>query len=488
MCTSTPSKPWPWLLAAAALACSSPDSNIQKLSPDITAAPGSVEFGDVVVLYSDTQQVQILNAGKAPLDVADIRVSGEDGVFAVTPSTFSIDESESIALDVTFAPPTYGEYRGALRLESNDPDSPFYLVDLTGNGVDGPVPDIDFDTLSLDFGQVTVGDTSRRYFTILNNGDGPLTLGTLASTGSSAFRLVADPSGQTIAGGGYLAVLVDYEPELEGGDNAALAIPSDDPDEAESQVILLGNGGGDFGYPVAAIDCPSKVDPPITVDLDGTASTDPNGFLPLTWKWKLVDSPSGSTSDILDDDASFTSLFADLAGDYEVQLTVTNSVGIESEPAVCQFKGKPDSSLHVELVWNTGDSDVDLHLIQDGYDFLETPGDCCWCNPNPSWGETSSSDDPELSLDNRVGYGPENIRVDDPYLGRYFVKVHYFEDSGGGTTTATVRWWLDGELEAEVSENITHNRVWDVGFVDWPEGAITMQANSLWKPDSKECD
>lgn len=473
-----------------AMACAGSDTTVNQLHPDIAIAPGELDFGGVVVLYTDLQLLQVVNAGRAPLVISDLSLDDDDGgVFSVLPSSAEIAVDDALAIQVDFSPVTYVPYSHNLVVTSNDPDTPVLTIPITGEGIDGPTPDIGIDLLSLDFGQVTVGQSRSEYFTITNHGDGALSIISASQTGSDAFHLVADPTGQLLAEkGGYMAVLVDYEPTVEGGDNATLTIRSDDPDEPEVSVLLLGNGGGAFEYPQAVIDCPDKVDPPVTVDLDGTGSTDPNGFEPLTWRWKLVDSPSGSTTEIQDTNASYTSVYADLAGDYEVQLVVKNSVGVESEPAVCEFKGKPDSSLHIELVWNTGDSDVDLHLIQDGYDLLERPGDCCWCNPNPSWGTTGSSDDPELALDNRVGYGPENIRVKTPTDGRYFVKVHYFEDGGGGTATATVRFWIDGELQEEVSENLTNNRVWDVGYVDWPEGAITMQANDLWKPSSKRCD
>ena len=131
---------------------------------------------------------------------------------------------------------------------------------------------------------------------------------------------------------------------------------------------------------------------------------------------------------------------------------------------------------------------VGVALLMTGLSaFAEEPGDCCWCDPNPNWGTEGSGDDPTLALDNRRGYGPENTHIEDPYDGRYFIKAHYFEDRGGGSTTVTARIWIDGVLAAEVSEVMTKRYAWDVGYIDWPEKTFTQQANDLEKPDHRSC-
>ena len=63
------------------MACSSPDSEFKALKPDIAVAPDAIDFGDVVKLYEVSFEVQVLNAGRAPLAVDDItredEVNGE---------------------------------------------------------------------------------------------------------------------------------------------------------------------------------------------------------------------------------------------------------------------------------------------------------------------------------------------------------------------------------------------------------------------------
>jgi hypothetical protein len=483
-----------WPLISFVAACGGPDVEFTELMPDLAVAPSAVEFGDVVVAFDSTETLALINAGLAPLIINAVSISdNEDGAFTLTTESgettdLEIARDESATFTLNFKPGTYAEYSRKLIIESNDPEHPTLSVDLTGEGVDGPVPDIEIDPLALDFGELAIGGSLTLWATITNVGDGPLVIESSTQSGSGAFTVMTDPAGQTLADtGDYHTMLVTYAPTQDSGDSGKLQLTTNDPDEPNLEILFLGNGGGDFEYPEAIIDCPDTVDPPVNVDLDGSGSTDPSGYTPLTHSWSLTATPDGSGAELDTATGAWTSLFADLAGDYEVQLKVTNSQGVESAPAKCNFTAEPDEKIHVELIWSTGDSDMDMHLVQEGSQFNQKPGDCCWCNPNPSWGSSGGGDDPILALDNRIGYGPENINLEAPANGDYHVKVHYYEDAGGGASLATVRVWIDGVQIDEASKNLTHNQVWDVGYVRWPEGVFAQASTDNYAAPSKQC-
>ena len=476
---------------AALIACSGGnDTVINQLTPDIIAAPSTVDFGDVVVLYDSEQVIQVSNAGRAPLSITDIYIEdNDDAVFTVTPALGELEVDDSLGVGITFAPGTYIPYSRDLVLLSNDPDTPELRVPLTGEGVDGPIPDILVTPQSLDFGDVALGATSSTYFTIQNTGDGDLNIGTTTQTGGGAFVIEIDPEGTTLSPGAMTVIPIGYSPTSDVGDSGSFIIESNDPDESAVEMFFLGNGGGDFEYPVAVIDCPKgDVDPPTALTLDGSASSDPQGNEPLLYTWSILEQPGGSTGEIADAAAETTSVFVDAAGDWRVSLTVENSVGIVSAPAECAFSSVPGEVIYVEMTWNTGNSDLDLHLRQDGAGFAEYDGDCCWCNPNPDWGVSGDlSDDPDLSLDNTVGYGPESITLAGPEEMDYTITAHYFADNGGATTTATVKVYVDGVLELTESEVLTHNDAWDVAYVRWPEGVVVGLEESLSVPEERQC-
>jgi len=107
-------------------------------------------------------------------------------------------------------------------------------------------PDISVSPASHDFGSIAVGSSSSKTFLISNEGTAGLTLGNLSIMGphASEFSLENDTcSGQIIPISQTCVVDVVFRPALEGSKNAALSIPSDDPDES---LLLVSLSGGDY--------------------------------------------------------------------------------------------------------------------------------------------------------------------------------------------------------------------------------------------------
>jgi hypothetical protein len=487
----------PTAIAVLALAaCSGNDTTVNKLQPDLVVATealdsSEVDFGEVVVPYGASQYFQVLNAGRAPLEVSSIALADDEGVFTLSEASLTVEQDEAVSVQVDFLPATYLPYSTEIILLSNDPDEPEKRVPLLGEGVDGPVPSISVDPLTLDFGDVAAGSSSTLWFTVTNVGDGPLSVEPTLLSGSGNFALVTDPGGQTLAedGGAFTSVVTYTRPAgQETGDWGRVEIPSNDPRNPSVEVLFLANGGGDYEYPVALIDAPDAVVPLDTVVLDGTGSYDPEGFTPLSYSWTLETQPEVSTTELSDSADDAPTLFIDAAGEYAVSLRVMNTIGVLSAPARWQVEAVPEDDVYVILSWSTNDSDLDLHLLRGGAEFYEKPGDCCWCNPNPSWGESGTTDDPALALDNRVGRGPENINIEQPADDDYSVRVHYFQDNGGGTTAATVQIYVEGLLQYEESRQLTHNQLWDVAYVRWPAAVVVEENADPYAAPARDCD
>lgn len=473
-----------WVVAW--LACNGGDTQINRLLPEVSVAPASLDFGEVVVGETGEQILYVGNAGQAPLEATLSFESGGEA-FSLDFNSATIDPDGTAEVPVRFSPGTYKVYAGTLVIDSNDEDNPRVTVPVAGEGIHVPTPDIDVDP-TLDFGTVAAGTTTTQWITIRNDGDAPLQLGTIAQSGSPAFDLLTDPSGQLVDAHGDLPVIISYTPTTDAGDSGRIALPSDDPDEPEVEVLLLGNGGGDYEYPVAVIDCPGSSEPPEYVTLDGSGSSDPAGYEPLTYQWTLTDYPDGSNAMFEDTDQASSRLYTDVAGDYLVELVVTNTIGISSAPARCEIGAVPDDALHIELSWNGPNADLDLHLRRDGSSIFDEPDDASWCNPNPDWGTSGATDDdPRLDIDDKAGYGPENINVFMPADGVYHVAVHYFEEQGDTDVTATVRVYTYGVLVDEHSEVLTRNQVWEVGQVNWPDGTFGVSTVSPYDATARDC-
>ena len=85
--------------------------------------------------------------------------------------------------------------------------------------------------------------------------------------------------------------------------------------------------------PVANAGSDQAVQMGATVQLDGSASVDPDGD-PLSYLWSFLEVPAGSTATLLNATTAAPSFVADLAGSYSIDLTVTDGFGATSHDTV----------------------------------------------------------------------------------------------------------------------------------------------------------
>lgn len=470
------------------LACNGDDSGIKALKPDIVVTPEVLDFGMVVEDYTAPLNVEVINAGQGVLTIEDVTVNGDGAdAFIVGAIDDELAHDVSWPLQVTFAPKDPLTYTATLTIHTDDPDSPQVPVTLTGQGIVAPTPDIDCDPLSLDFGVVPAGTPGSALWTTCTNvGDDALTIDGWSQSGSGVFRLATpDPTGYVLDPGESTQLIFTYTPSTDAGDNGGVVLTTNDPDEPTTTITLVGNGGGDFEYPVAVLDCPGTAEPRTTATVGGGDSNDPNGYEPLLYHWTVL-----GPYDPVTTTESGTDLFVqlDLAGEYRVSLQVENSIGLLSAPAVCTIDVIPVEEFHVELIWKDL-PDLDLHLLTSEGELFVEPYDCNYCNISPEWGAAGRADNPTLDLDALSSPpGVENINIEAPADDNYHIKVHYYEDNGGGDAVANVNVYLYGVLEASYSRVLQRNKVWDVATVVWPEGYVVEETTDLYDATLRTCE
>lgn len=148
--------------------------------------------------------------------------------------------------------------------------------------------------------------------------------------------------------------------------------------------------------------------------------------------------------------------------------------------AMAQAPPLEEVDLHIQLEWDSNDTDVDLHFLRDSDPIFDCPLDCYYANPAPDWGvQGDYVDDCFLDTDDVDGLGPENINVEHLTPGTYRIFLHYyddtFEESMSQSTNATVRVLFNGVLAAEYGPEFLDStgRVWDVARLEWPSRALT---------------
>lgn len=457
-------------------ACVGEEPTLNVLEPELVLTAEELDFGEVKVEEELIQTLQIVNSGQATLIVDAISITGDGaGMFSISEESFEIPKGEFLDLSISFIPADLETYSAQLEIISDDKDSP-ELLPLMGVGGLGPLPDIELSVASLDFGDVFPGNDELLFFNISNVGDALLKIEDTLQTGSGAFELITDIDGQEISPGGTTAIMVNYVPFQEAGDQGQLVIESNDPDEPSITIDFIGNGGGDFSYPEAILSCPADFALFDTVSFDGSGSTDPSGEA-LEYHWTLLQQPIDSAS-VLQADITDTSvdLTLDTPGDYQIGLIVENETGVPSAQAECFLEVEPASDIYVTLSWDDPQADFDLHMMTQEDGFFQFTSDCCWCNSTLDLG-TSEEESPVLLADSEDGSVAEIIDLITAPNGEYYVRVHYFSDNGTGTADAMVRIYVEGRLVGQYTQWMIHNEVWDVGFIRWPEKVLAEELN-----------
>jgi len=208
--------------------------------------PATLDFGLVNPQSCTTRAVVCTNQANETVTVVSWGAlpggtSSPDFTFERFGIATVLNEGDAVDIDVTYCPTNLGNDTGFLGIETDNPDPrrKFVSVSLAGNGGG---PDIEVLPETLNFGQVSLIAPARRNVIVTNVGYAPLEISEIVSDAAGTGAFTAPSSGATIPVGGTLAITVEFQPTLEGGVMSELIIKSDDSDEPEKRVRLIGEG------------------------------------------------------------------------------------------------------------------------------------------------------------------------------------------------------------------------------------------------------
>lgn len=117
-----------------------------------------------------------------------------------------------------------------------------YDLNSGGHGAAGAAPDIELSTNALEFGPTAAGDSDTATVTVTNVGGATLDVTDLVITaGEDAFSVTTTPTAFSLEPGASAEVAVAFTPYLSTN-YGSLSVRSDDPDEPDLPVDLLGLG------------------------------------------------------------------------------------------------------------------------------------------------------------------------------------------------------------------------------------------------------
>ncbi len=475
--------------------------------PELEIDPEEYDFTGVHLGESETRSVTIENSGCYPLELTTIALGSattEDFSVETRPDDgLVLQQNETTEIEVRYAPDgSEAADVGSIVLDTNDRDEEHVVIPFIAE----PVPaQIEVTPDSLHFDALSEGASILKTLTIKNVSTGGLLIlhrFELITEGTVFYKGTIPPD--QLAPGGQFFYKIGYAPDDTLPDTGTLVIYSNDPDpeDAVLSIPLSGDGVSTNQCPIADAGEDQEVEPLARVQLDGTGSSDPDGTVEQ-YLWTVIDKPSDSRSIPIPMNIAQPNFFFDIAGTYTLQLRVWDNQGMEScEPATVTYTAVPGETIHIQLIWDTPNSDMDLHLVRPGgalWDGLAHGGsdypvsydDCffstCKQEYEPSGNpvDWSSCGHPSLDIDDQNGYGPENINLNDPCEGDYELYVHFWDAFDAGPTTAKVRIYVLGELryQEEVLFTEEHKR-WYVANIRWGFGDATIfEQGTMVVPD-----
>ncbi|MEQ9500119.1 MAG: choice-of-anchor D domain-containing protein [Deltaproteobacteria bacterium] len=504
------------LALLAFVACE--DTIVGTIDPILTVDPQELDFGTVELTQQVVKTVRIQNLETVPAVLSGIEVEDDcDGCFVVQNPVENLIGFGFHDLEVRYRSQRLAAATGTVTIATDDPNAPELKVFLIGRGSDMRRPDVEVLPERIDFGFIPAGGIALASFVVRSTGTNDLLVDRIRIDPPSApFRITTSTPTPEMPGvlepGAQASVSLRAEvPESGTGTiTATIYVETNVLEEknvpGQPGVVQIPIGGLANRPPVAVPGDDLTVEPWSRVTLDGSESYDQDipPDEPLTYRWRLVAKPDGSTTALERARTVRPSFWADLTGVYEVELVVIDSLGLESEPKVVLIEALPTNAIRIELTWDHPDSDLDLHFLRPTYEFCDCITDVHYrdCAREPIWFPQFPGANPRLDVDDRSGFGPENINLDgdgtDRYIpdGEYRIAVHYYASNEAvsswptNESNATVRVFVYGLLAAEVSRKLEQdNDLWEVGTLSWPSGTLTPSQGyfrGLLCPDPNE--
>jgi hypothetical protein len=210
---------------------------------------GTVNYGNISVGNSSTKTFRIRNLGDQVLTLTSFQLTGvHKNDFSMSGTSAGVlNPGNTRDFSVTFSPEGFNLRSAKLQIYNNDPNENPYDINLSGIGIGVDITvrqgaqNLSDGVSIVKFGNMTLGGTARRNFTVGNAGIDPLSGISVVVSGGSAWSR-SSVTTTTLNGGGSFSFEVRFQPQAAGTDAATLTIFSNDPDEGAFSISLTGNG------------------------------------------------------------------------------------------------------------------------------------------------------------------------------------------------------------------------------------------------------
>jgi hypothetical protein len=197
----------------------------QSAAAQLTETPTVLSFGGTTVGGHLSGAATFRNVGGAPLTINAVKLPAAPfGATGVPAPGATIAPGGSLSINVTFEPTEAGNFTGEIGLETTAGNG---AVGLSGSA--GTPGALQIAGEQNNFGNVEVGKTATRSFTVSNTGGTAVTITKSKPPSGGAFAATtALPEGTTVAPGETLTETVAFTPTAAGPASGAWTINGDD--------------------------------------------------------------------------------------------------------------------------------------------------------------------------------------------------------------------------------------------------------------------
>jgi len=190
-------------------------------SGQLTANPGSVAFGNVMVGDTKTSPASLTNSGSATVNISQAALSNAAYSVSGLNPPVTLTAGQSLTFNIIFAPASGGASSGALAITSNAADSQLN-VNLSGSGT--TPGQLALAPSTYNFGNVDTGKSAVMSGTLTAAGS-QITLSSASST-SSEFVLSGVTFPVTLANGQSVPFAVTFVPQASGAASGSVSFVS----------------------------------------------------------------------------------------------------------------------------------------------------------------------------------------------------------------------------------------------------------------------
>ncbi|MEA2207582.1 MAG: hypothetical protein QOF54_59, partial [Solirubrobacteraceae bacterium] len=215
----------------------------QASGPDLSTSPPTIAFGGIAVGETSSGSATFSNVGSAPLKINAEKVPAPPFAASGMPAVGSeIAPGASVTVTVTYHPTAEGSFHDEVGLETTGGNG---TVPVSGSA--GAPGVLKITSEKNEYGEVAVGQTATKSFTISNVGGTNVSITKSKPPIGGAFAATTTlPEGTTIAPGETLTEKVTFTPTAAGAANGLWVINGDDSTGLH-EVTFNGLGTGTFG-------------------------------------------------------------------------------------------------------------------------------------------------------------------------------------------------------------------------------------------------